>query len=353
MKVPERESVAVEGSEATTGGSATSSELPPAGAGSKSQGSTPKRRTYTGLLLRLSQSCRQDTRKVAQDNPVAHVYDNINWLQKVAEAILGRSQTQENDTCATVFPLFEADPDDLLTKDLLASIDKAPPLTLEDIILSPEEQDMQRKCMIHAVLRILVKYGGEHYSRFKNDVEESTPRTEDQIKLHKTDVYPLPTMNINESSITGNAEVMETIFTKLGNDIESPEFQDTIRIVCGDQLSVANLRSVTLSRVGNDSPSQSFPNIVTVPGLFHAQIHSISSLLEAHWGSAEGAQDPGSLHSHNAMLSRKPILLSALPPYRTCRDLVFVSLYARVLRCLELVSGCDSLDEYPQTVTFT
>lgn len=79
----------------------------------------------------------------------------------MAEAILGRSQTQENGTCATVFPLFGADPDDLLTKDLLASIDKAPPLTLDDIILSPEEQDMQRKCMIHAVLRILVKYGGD------------------------------------------------------------------------------------------------------------------------------------------------------------------------------------------------
>lgn len=311
----------------------------------------PKRQ-YTGLLSRLSLSCRLATRAIAQHSSVAHVYDNINWIAKVAEQILGRSQAQENGTCATVFPLYGADRNDMKTEDLLASIGTASHLTIDDILLSAEEQDLQRKCLIHAVLRILLNHGGETYSRFKKDIEACAPSSESSIPLHKTEVYPLPTMNINESSVTGNAEVMEAMFAELGYPTDAPDFLDEVRIVCGDQLSVSNLRSVTSNRLGHDSPSQTFANIATVPGLFHAQLHIVGATLEAHWGSAEGAQDPGSLHSHNTVLGRKPVVLSSLPPYRTCRDLLFVSLYARVLRCLELVSGCDSLDEYPQTVTF-
>ncbi|KAJ7114691.1 hypothetical protein C8R44DRAFT_880777 [Mycena epipterygia] len=49
-------------------------------------------------------------------------------------------------------------------------------------------------------------------------------------------------------------------------------------------------------------------------------------------------------------LDRIPITLTSLPPFRTCRDLIMVSLYARVLHCLLLVSGKDSLDDYSSSV---
>lgn len=326
--------------------SAPSPEVPP------TSSSPPKRQKYNGLLHRLSIACRLAARQVAKRSPVAHVYDNINWIMKIAEQILGRSQAQENGTCATIFPLFDANREDMTTKALLDSMNTAPPLSLDDIVLNADEQAFHRKCTIHAILRILITQGGEHFARFKKDLEGCTPSSDDKIPLHKTDVYPLPAMNINEASITGNAEVMEAIFEELEQPITQSEFMDEVRIVCGDQLSVKNLRSVTSNRVGDDAPAQTFANIVTIPGLFHAQMHIIQATLEAHWGAAEGPQDPGSLHPHNTLLGRKPIVLSSLPPYRTCRDLLFVSLYARTFRCLELVAGCDSLDEYSETVTF-
>lgn len=308
--------------------------------------SSVKKQQYNGLLHRLSTACRLATRQIAKTGPVAHVYDNINWIMKIAEQILGRSQAQENGTCATIFPLFDAKREDMTTKALLESIDTAPPLLLDDIVLTPDEQAFHRKCTIHTILRILISQGGEHFVRFKKDLENCRPDSDTKIPLHKTDVYPLPAMNINESSIIGNAEVMEAIFEELEQPITEPEFMDEVRIVCGDQLSVTNLRSVTTNRAGDDEPTQTFANVVTIPGLFHAQIHILSGILEKHWGSAEGPQDPGSLHLHNTLLARKPIVLSSLPPYRTCRDLVFVSLYARVFHCLELVAGYNSLEEY-------
>lgn len=66
-----------------------------------------------------------------------------------------------------------------------------------------------------------------------------------------------------------------------------------------------------------------------------------------HWGKPNaGTRNPGSLSVHNTRLDRLPITLTSLPPFRTCRDLIFVSLYARVLHCLLLVSNYSLLETY-------
>ncbi|KAI0086095.1 hypothetical protein BDY19DRAFT_379635 [Irpex rosettiformis] len=71
-----------------------------------------------------------------------------------------------------------------------------------------------------------------------------------------------------------------------------------------------------------------------------------------HWGlPGAGARDPGSLCFQNTIIDRKPIVLTSPPPYRTCRDLIFVSLYARILHCLELVSDLG-IDEYAAVTTY-
>ncbi|KAJ6595416.1 hypothetical protein B0H10DRAFT_2167812 [Mycena sp. CBHHK59/15] len=74
----------------------------------------------------------------------------------------------------------------------------------------------------------------------------------------------------------------------------------------------------------------------------------------AYWtGAVQHRVDPrspGSLGFHNTVLDWIPITLTSLPPFRACRDLIMVSLYARVLHCLLLVSGKDSLDAYSSSV---
>src|ERR1700692_4674426 len=89
-----------------------------------------------------------------------------------------------------------------------------------------------------------------------------------------------------------------------------------------------------------------------MPGRFHGKMTDIHGLLETHFGKPHaGNRSPGGLAYHNKCLDRLPIVLSSLPAFSTARDLVLVSLYARVLHCLLLVSGKTSLDEYLETVT--
>ncbi len=159
-------------------------------------------------------------------------------------------------------------------------------------------------------------------------------------------------MNIDESSRIGNAEVIDTIFKELGYTTANKKSHGKVKIVHGDQLSVSRICSVSANRIGHDRIDLSYLDVVCGPGLFHAQLHAVFGTLQTHWGNPTlGHRDPGSLSFHNSVLYHKPIVLSSLPPYRTCRDLLFISLYARILHCLELVSG-KTLGEYAQSTTF-
>ncbi|KAH9934407.1 hypothetical protein B0H21DRAFT_77941 [Amylocystis lapponica] len=306
-----------------------------------------------GLLARLSFACRLTVRRHARRISLGYVYDNINMVLKVAEQILGRKDSQENGTCATAFALFDASPDDMRTADLIHSHFTAPPLSINDILLSPDESLALHQRLQHTALRLIVQHGGQAFARFRDHVHASTPTTDQKIPLHKTDIYPLPAMDIDESKTTGNAEVMETIFHEVGLDMQGDGFADTVKLIFGDQLSIARLRSLMENRVGHDSFHQSYLFAAFGPGFFHNQMIATHAVLETHWGSpSSGARNPGSLSFHNVVLDRKPIVLSSLPPYRTTRDLIFVSLTARLLHCLELVCGNENLEEYAAQVTY-
>ncbi|EMD42077.1 hypothetical protein CERSUDRAFT_28738, partial [Gelatoporia subvermispora B] len=310
--------------------------------------------TGLGLLRRLAEACRRAVRQLAQDEFLGTAYDNINFMLRIAEQILGRKDAQENGTCATAFPLFGATSDAMSTATLMASFHAAPPLSRDDVLLSPVESQCLETRLVHTVLRIIIAHGGASFSHFKENVDDliKTSVTSDKIELHKTKIYPLPAMHIDESSITGNAEVVETIMHELGYNMQSPEFTDHVKVIAGDQLSITRLRSIALNRIGHDSFNHSFLWLVTMPGLFHYKMTATHGLMELFYGSSNSARNPGSLAFHNTVLDRKPIVMSSLPPFRVCRDLIFVSLYARVLHCLEIVVSCESLDDYAKSVTF-
>jgi hypothetical protein len=261
------------------------------------------------------------------------------------------SGAQENGTCATLIPLHKAKLEHLQTADLNTSIFNAPPLTLNDIILNDADSKFFTKNMVHTILRIIVLHGGEGFERWHKNLDASQPISTDIIEVHKTALHPLPAMEIDESSITGNVQVIEEIMHVLGFNPDDPDFGKYVQIIAGDQLTIARQHSILNVRLGHESGANSWRHIVLMPGLFHAKIADCHGVLETHFGKpAAGTRSPGSLGFHNTVLDRLPITLTSLPPFRTCRDLVMVSLYARVFHCLLLVSGHDSLDQCASSI---
>lgn len=259
---------------------------------------------------------------------------------------------QENGTCATIFPLWNAKREDMLAKDLDEGIMNAPPLTLEDIQLNDSEADFWYDCMTHNILRIIVNHGGAEFGKWRGELDRCQPVSEDQIEVHKTDVHPLTAFEIDEASITGNVEVNDCIDAELELDQNDTKYNELVRIQAGDQLTQARQRAIIAVRGGHEDPARAHKGRTFMPGLFHGKMTDIHGNLETHFGKPNsGKLSPGSLSAHNQCLNRLPIVLTSMPAFSTARDLVMVSLYARVLHCLLLVSSQPTLEDYAKKVT--
>ncbi|KAJ7443701.1 hypothetical protein FB451DRAFT_1437210 [Mycena latifolia] len=308
------------------------------------------RKIRLGTLRQLSGAMRDMARSVAATGLYAASYDNINMVFRAAEQLVGKTDSQENGTCSTIWPLWKAVLEDMSIEELNKVFGTAAPLSIKDILLSAPELQFMDKCLRHCILRIIVEQGGEKFQRFRDALNQSLPTTPEQIELHKTPLHPLPAWNIDESTIIGNAEVVDAIHTELQVRNLS-HWNWVVKFFAGDQLSIARLRSLLNIRAGHEGGYSGFGWGVWMPGLFHAKIADMHGFFVTHWGVPNrGTRNPGSLSFHNTQLHRAPILLSSLPPFRTCRDLVFVSLYSRVLHCLLLETDTATLDECADSI---
>ncbi|KAL1660994.1 hypothetical protein GGF50DRAFT_26268, partial [Schizophyllum commune] len=301
-----------------------------------------------GTLQKLSLEMRNVARRMAKKNSFLLVYDNINMMWRVAEQIVGRTDSMQNGTCATALPLFNAKAEDLRTSTLEKRFDEARELQIEDLLLTPQYYARLRKLFVHCVMRIIVQRGGQVLqAKFRKKLKRTEPRTNSKIAPHITSVHPLPARPINENSKTGNADVIREFMEELGQPTTATEFADEVRLVAGDQLSMARLREVAEVRAGNEGGASSLRHILYTPGLFHYRINATTALLLAYLGKKNrDISNPASLHAHNTILRRKPIVATSLPSFRTSEDVINESKDARILDCALRVSGKASLAEY-------
>ncbi|KAH6899239.1 hypothetical protein BKA70DRAFT_1375313 [Coprinopsis sp. MPI-PUGE-AT-0042] len=303
-----------------------------------------------GTINQLQMSVREEARELAATGLFGEVLDNLNFRFDVAEQTIGSHDTQENGTCTTIWKLHDASLEDLDGDCFRKAFLEAPALQLEDVCLTPEEQEIVNRLMVHTILRIIVTHGGEHngqdFSRYSQALESDGVETSEKIPVHKTKLLPLPARPIDQASVQGNIDVDRALVDELQLE-KVPRFYDRVRPKGGDQLTMARYRSIGGIRAGHADGYEAFDTEAHILGLFHTKIADTQGTLLNHWGKPDsGDRNPGSLWFHNTHLDRLPITTTSLPSFHVCRDLIFTSLYARILHCLLLVSKCSSLEDY-------
>ncbi|KAG9124443.1 hypothetical protein FRC07_011615 [Ceratobasidium sp. 392] len=294
-----------------------------------------------GPLKVLASGCiKQIQELVAAGCFMGFIFNNINFMVKVAEPVLGKIDAAVCGTYATAFRVFGATDEALNQTKAHAAFLAAPPLELGDILLSEDESQLHRRLMVHAVLRLIVLNAGSAFSQYMPLFEASQPTSEHLIELHQSQTHPLPAMEIDESSMDGVIKVMETIYATI------------VHLTSGDLKSIRNLRAAKEACTGHDDPAHSFVNITFIIGLFHLLMTVVTGFLVLHFGSPNaGVHNPGSLRFHNKLLERKPVAINSPIPYTLAKNLIDVSLAARVIHCLTLESGCQSLADYARLLT--
>lgn len=260
--------------------------------------------------------------------------------------------TLENGTCATLFPLHGVSEGALDLSAAQNHFKGARTLQLSDLERTPLEADQHRQYMIYTVLRRIIKTGGDYFIRYSSHLKNRSPLSSKQVSLRKDPLYPLPAMEVDESSIVGQINVLNTIYQELKVDTSHEEISKHVQLVIGDQLSVSGIRTSQQNRAGQEDGYESFESFVCIPGLFHYKMAGATGVMTVHLGSSKaGKANPTSLHWHNTVLERKPIVATSLPPFGVSRDLISDSLDARILHCLLRVSGHETLSSYSRALT--
>ncbi|KAF9306638.1 hypothetical protein BG003_000957, partial [Podila horticola] len=156
-----------------------------------------------------------------------------------------------------------------------------------------------------------------------------------------TPTIPLPSMHVDQSTIQGNQEVIDTILTSV-TDLPHDWFKGRWVLLGGDQLTVARIRSAIALRWDDISAYYRLEWAIPVMQLFHLQMLLASTILRTHYG-AHGT--PGSLAAIAGMLGRKRVGTDK-PDFHATDELLRHTFAALVLRIWQVEFEADDLENF-------
>ncbi|KAJ7797568.1 hypothetical protein B0H14DRAFT_3493636 [Mycena olivaceomarginata] len=97
-------------------------------------------------------------------------------------------------------------------------------------------------------------------------------------------------MEIDESTMVGNIEVIEEIMRVLEVKMDDPDYAKYLQLTAGDQLLVAHQHAILQAHLRHESCPRSWRHIVPVTGLFHAKIADCHGVLKTHLSKSNYAK---------------------------------------------------------------
>ncbi|KAH9068260.1 hypothetical protein EDB83DRAFT_2222816, partial [Lactarius deliciosus] len=237
---------------------------------------------------------------------VAIAYDNFDINFKMSKPTLTHQSSFVSATSATAIPLVCVEDIEVLrcSEELWEKDPRNPsPLAAASRVVFNEFDLVKYHAMDHYnqpspgkdispqqeafawhVREILVNHG-QYFGKLSKHLGALDPILE--IPLTKTEQIPMRSMNIKQSSVDGNIEVMENLLQQGGlGDATEPGFSTSgnvdisefVLFVHGDLLMKEHLDTIKDSRRIEDTPKNRFQYVVFLLGLFHYKMACVDAL---------------------------------------------------------------------------
>ena len=288
------------------------------------------------------------------------VYDNINFTFRKASQRLHNATEQINATTSAVIALpacfattaFEG-ACRVSNQTQRQQSSGRRKMTLHELVPTLEQQSQLRSAFRHAVCSLLL----DNLPGLKGD-ENRIRQIKSKVaaaKLvvrplegagEKTNFYPLPALNEEESSVRGTIRVVQKLVRDiLGLGVEIAASK--LRFFVGDWLTIRNLRLMKYIRITEPEAWGRMDWVQEVAMPFHFQLNAMYMLFRTHLGESDN--NPSCLDRHWTRLRRYK-LDKKKPEFNQARELMEQSLVARLLditrfvQCFSksnLLTGCS------------
>ncbi|KAI0085494.1 hypothetical protein BDY19DRAFT_996633 [Irpex rosettiformis] len=304
--------------------------------------------TIHNMITALSKSSNEELRKLATTKTLAFAYDNFNMdFKSWSSTIEKPGDTLKHATSALAFPLAHG----VVAEDLKYSAALWNTSLLNPCI-SPEQQHgsatwkvlfsppgpehASRKARIlawhfrHALVTYLPQF--ERFRQFLG-----MPETVLQIPVTKTTHIPCCAMDIDQSTVDGQAEVLENLFMQanIGDASDTPgveDLTDYVILVHGDLGTGERLFGSQMSRAIERKPFRGLWNSVFIPGLFHLQMAAADAMWRMFIKPQSQRMHPNGLYQQACKIRPHDSgRIGSKPGFRLMHDLILQCAMARML----------------------
>ncbi|KAJ7798024.1 hypothetical protein B0H14DRAFT_3492965 [Mycena olivaceomarginata] len=291
---------------------------------------------------------------MVQEKACMIVWDNLNIAFKVAEQRHNSKDTFENGTTATLMVLYGVLRGELELNILPPRTTRKPIIDFApmDTLPTVEQIVQTRRSALWHIRRILLERFPRLATKFRDNLGE-IPVIQ-AIPLHKTVHLPTPAMKIDESSLDGTIDVIDTLITRTLQFTAAGMHAHGVLFPGGDLLSLNLTDKAIATRRADTELLDSYGKYLTgMIVLFYVKLSGKRGTVNEHWGEPN-SKYPGSFWTQNSFLSRKTISAGwkakKLPPFRPTYELMLtLSLPAHILDGFRIHCGADSLDAWVET----
>lgn len=161
-----------------------------------------------------------------------------------------------------------------------------------------------------------------------------------EIPVHKSEIFTLSTLDLNESTVEGNAEILEELITMIGAKQE--EMEGTTIPLSGDQMTVVRARSVHDLRIRDCVQHRAaYPYPWT--GIRHYGFAVADAVRRANMGGVDG-KDPSSFTRFAKHLGRTRVLEKG-GDYNATHRLIVQIIEGHILAAFLEISKSGSLEQ--------
>ncbi|KAM6490449.1 hypothetical protein JOM56_014122 [Amanita muscaria] len=242
----------------------------------------------------LSSNAYLTLRKLGESRCIALAYDNFDVDLKISVPVIEKSaDTLKHLTSGLVFPLQHGvTSEDLRYSNYLWQRSELNPANIGTLTNKKTYRDLLRlfhepddKPDTHTnfnawvFLRDLVE-NVEGFEYLHGKIKD--PEVLEQIPVVKTDIYPAYSMDVNNSTVTGNVQAIERLMDQVGygspDDDDAIDISEYVVLVHGDLGTGERINSILKRRSIEDRPWERFQYVEYCPGYFHVKMACIDTI---------------------------------------------------------------------------
>ncbi|KAI0083556.1 hypothetical protein BDY19DRAFT_1079007 [Irpex rosettiformis] len=214
---------------------------------------------------------------------------------------------------------------------------------------------------IHSMIASLSKSANEEaFEQFQSNL--GMPETILQIPVTKTTHIPCRAMDIDQSTVDGQAEILESLFTQANigdpSDVSGVEdISDYVVLVHGDLGTGERLHGSQDSRSIERTPVRGLRNPLFVMGLFHLQMAAADAIWRMFIKPKSQRTEPNCLYQQACKIRPHDSgRIGSQPGFRLMHDLILQCTSARILdvwRAAISKLSHLSLESYAQSASWS